>query len=240
MANYLAPQYKGMHLEEENMLENVKIDIKNEIDKMKIEKDLTEGKEKEPVEVESNDITQSPNTKLRMKMKQRQINLRTKTNEDLMSPLEKEFNRYESFSITDKYVNILKWWMDHERVLPLLASISKKVLTIPASSSKSERVFSTGGNFVTKKRHRLASKKVEHLIVIKENKGQIEEFKKSGMYDLKKQENKPFSLIEVDEVIQNIVNDEMDDLSASNIFSSDTEEDILFEVDSDDDISDND
>ena len=60
------------------------------------------------------------------------------------------------------------------------------------------------------------------------------------MYDLKKQENKPFSLIEVDEVIQNIVNDEMDDLSASNIFSSDTEEDILFEVDSDDDISDND
>ena len=36
---------------------------------MKIEKDLTEGKEKEPVEVESNDITQSPNTKLRMKMK---------------------------------------------------------------------------------------------------------------------------------------------------------------------------
>ena len=175
-----------------------------------------------------------------MKMKQRQINLRTKTNEDLMSPLEKEFNRYESFSIADKYVNILKWWMDHERVLPLLASISKKVLTIPASSSKSERVFSTGGNFVTKKRHRLASKKVEHLIVIKENKGQIEEFKKSGMYDLKKQENKPFSLIEIDEVIQNIVNDEMDDLSASTIFSSDTEEDILFEVDSDDDISDND
>ena len=48
------------------------------------------------------------------------------------------------------------------------------------------------------------------------------------MYDLKKQENKPFSLIEVDEVIRNIVNDEMDDLSASNIFSSDTEEDIHF------------
>ena len=119
---------------------------------MKIEKDLTEGKEKEPVEVESNDITQSPNTKLRMKMKQRQINLRTKTNEDLMSPLEKEFNRYESFSIADKYVNILKWWMDHERALPLLPSISKKVLTIPASSYKSERVFFYWRQFCYKKK----------------------------------------------------------------------------------------
>ena len=68
-----------------------------------------------------------------------------------------------------KDVNILHWWRDHEKVLPNLSKVAKKVLTVPASSAKSERVFSTGGNFVTKKRSRLSPKKVEELIVIKEN-----------------------------------------------------------------------
>ena len=36
--------------------------------------------------------------------------------------------------------------------------------------AKSERVLSTGGNFVTAKRNKIAPKKVEELILIKENK----------------------------------------------------------------------
>ena len=48
--------------------------------------------------------------------------------------------------------------------MPCLARLAKHVLTIPASSAKSERVFSTGGNFVTAKRNRVALKKVEDLI----------------------------------------------------------------------------
>ena len=35
--------------------------------------------------------------------------------------------------------------------------------------AKSERVFSTGGNFVTTKRNKIAPKIVEDLILIKEN-----------------------------------------------------------------------
>ena len=37
-------------------------------------------------------------------------------------------------------------------------------------------------------------------------------------------DSKPFSMIEVDEVIANIVNDEIDEINDSDIFASDSEE----------------
>ena len=48
------------------------------------------------------------------------------------------------------------WWKCHEHVLPLLAKLAKGVLTVPASSAKSECLFSTGGNFVTAKRNSIS------------------------------------------------------------------------------------
>ena len=113
-------------------------------------------------EVEISDVTEpmSPNTKLRNKMKAKQQRIRTMNIHDNGSEVKKEMAQYEIFSLAPKEVNILHWWRDHERVLPLLSQIAKKVLTIPASSSKSERIFSTGGNFVTKKRNKLAPKKL--------------------------------------------------------------------------------
>ena len=237
MANYLAPHFKGMHLEEENKMETVKEDIKIEVNKMNEDRNDPTLDNEDNGEPQIMETPSSPNSKLRMKIKQKTNRLRTQNGDDLMSPLQKEFKRFESFSISDKHVNILHWWRDHERVLPLLSKVAKKVFTIPASSSKSERVFSTGGNFVTKKRTRLASKKVEYLIVIKENKSQIEKLKKSGDYDLKKEEGKPFNGIEVDEVIQNIVMDEMEELLDSEVFNSEDEEDdeIVFIVNEDED-----
>ena len=109
-------------------------------------------------------------------------------------------------------------------------------MTIPVSSSKSERVFSTGGNFVSKKRNRLAPKKVEELLLIKENKLQIEAFKANGNYELKNIKIDPFKRISVEEVMAKIVEDEMDDLEESDIFVSDTkEEEILFHINDEDD-----
>jgi len=87
--------------------------------------------------------------------------------------------------------------------LPCLARLAKHVLTIPASSAKSERVFSTGRNFVTAKRNRVALKKVEDLI--KENKAKIEAFKIRGVYDLVNVGSEPFVKISVDEVLANLV-----------------------------------
>ena len=74
-------------------------------------------------------------------MQARAHRLRTQSQGDSLSPIEREFLRYESYSMADKNINILHWWRDHEKVLPHLAKVVKKVLTIPVSSYKSERVF---------------------------------------------------------------------------------------------------
>jgi hypothetical protein len=80
----------------------------------------------------------------------------------------------------------------------LLASPAKRILAIPASSDKSERVFSTGGNTVTAKRNRIAPKNVENLIKIKENMSKVEDFLKNGGYEVTKSGTNPFNNIEME------------------------------------------
>ena len=57
------------------------------------------------------------------------------------------------------------------------SKVAKTVLTIPCSSAKSERVFSCAGNFSTKKRSKLGLKKLEDLVVLKQNHESIASFK---------------------------------------------------------------
>ena len=139
-----------------------------------------------------------------------------------------EMEKFEVFSMASKDVDILQWWKKHESVLPLLARIAKRVLAIPASSAKSERVFSTGGNIVTAKRNRTASKKVEALILIKENQAKIDAFKKNSGYEIVLSDKNPFQ-----NVIQ--VGDTESPL-ASSVFDDDLHDDlIILESDSDND-----
>ena len=58
----------------------------------------------------------------------------------------------EMFSLAKDDTDILKWWKNHQSILPNLAELAKSVLTIPCSSAKSERVFSCAGNIATKKK----------------------------------------------------------------------------------------
>ncbi len=46
----------------------------------------------------------------------------------------------------------LKWWKENAQTYPLLSSLSKAYLTIPATSVPSERVFSTAGDIVNAQR----------------------------------------------------------------------------------------
>ena len=155
--------------------------------------------------------------------------------EDRITPIEREIRRYEAFSLPPKTVDILQWWKSHEKVLPLLSNMAKKVLTVPASSSKSERVFSCGGNIVTSKRNKLAPKKVENLVIIKENKAQIEKFKKRGSYKLEDSRIQPFGNISVDQVLADLHIEEAEDMFAEDLFES-AEEDV--NVDSDEESED--
>ena len=184
MANYLDPKLRGAHLDQYEKLESTKQEIEDKIKSYEIvmEENGTE-------EVATNDdLELSPNSRLIRRHMAKIQSARTRFGEN-QNKIRKEMDRYESFSIPGKNVTTLDWWKQHEGVLPLLASLAKRILAIPASSSKSERVFSTGGNIVTAKRNRLSPKNVENLIVIKENMAMVDEFLKNSGYTIKKFDN---------------------------------------------------
>ena len=93
-----------------------------------------------------------------MKRNQARFTLANRRN---LSKIRLEMEKYELFSLQSKECNVLQWWKQHENVLPLLARLARRVLVIPASSAKSERVFSSAGNAVTAKRNRTAPNKVQ-------------------------------------------------------------------------------
>ena len=103
----------------------------------------------------------------------------------------------------------------------MLASLAKWILTIPASSSKSERVFSTGGNIVTAKRNRLSPKNVESLIVIKENMAMVNDFMQNGGYIVKNFET--FASIDMEEKVGRVDDDEFEGM-----LGDIEDEDIIF------------
>ena len=62
----------------------------------------------------------------------------------------------------------LAWWKANENRFPLMAKIASKYLCICATSSPSERVFSTAGNVVTPLRSLLKPEKVNMLVFLSE------------------------------------------------------------------------
>ena len=69
-----------------------------------------------------------------------------------VSGLEQEMRRYEASGNPGRNVDVLDFWKQNQDVFPLLAKMARIVLAIPASSAKSESVFSTGGLIVTPRR----------------------------------------------------------------------------------------
>ena len=69
-----------------------------------------------------------------------------------VSDLEREMRGYEACPNPGRNADVLAFCKLNQKAFPLLAKIVRIVLAIPASSSKSERVFSTGGLVVTPKR----------------------------------------------------------------------------------------
>lgn len=66
-------------------------------------------------------------------------------------------------------IDILAFWKKTEPTLPLLSWLARRVLCIPASSTSSERAFSTGGKVVSASRTLLNAEMSEDLIWMKKN-----------------------------------------------------------------------
>lgn len=66
--------------------------------------------------------------------------------------------------------NPLKWWSTNEHKYPRLAIVARQVLSAPATSVPSERIFSCAGLIVTKLRNRLSPEIVDQIIFLNKNK----------------------------------------------------------------------
>ncbi|KAL3991353.1 troponin I, fast skeletal muscle [Sarotherodon galilaeus] len=83
--------------------------------------------------------------------------------------VEKELEKYGLAPDADSEMDPLEWWKINDRSFPRVSCLAKHYLCIPATSSPSERVFSTGGNIVTCHRAALKPEAVDRLVFLSRN-----------------------------------------------------------------------
>lgn len=65
--------------------------------------------------------------------------------------------------------DLLGWWKMNSEQYPQLANLARSVLAIPASSSKSERVFSAAGRTIVQRRTALKPSTVDTILFLHDN-----------------------------------------------------------------------
>ena len=65
--------------------------------------------------------------------------------------------------------DILGYWREHQKLFPLISSIARVVLAIPASNTLVERLFSSCKNTIIDKRTRLGSEKLNKMMFLQKN-----------------------------------------------------------------------
>ena len=81
-----------------------------------------------------------------------------------------ELTRYIQEEPIDSNADPLAWWRVNEARFPLLSKLARKYMCICATSTPSERVFSTAGNIVSPFRSSLKPHKVNMLVFLARNK----------------------------------------------------------------------
>ena len=85
----------------------------------------------------------------------------------LASKADVEFMHYIAEPDTKEHP--LVWWKTMELVFPLLSTLARKYLCIPATSVPSERIFSTAGYLVNRHRASLHADTVDMLLCLHKN-----------------------------------------------------------------------
>ncbi|XP_065133764.1 E3 SUMO-protein ligase ZBED1-like [Paramisgurnus dabryanus] len=88
---------------------------------------------------------------------------------DVESDLLQEMMRYEKEPPLPADSDPLLWWKIGSTKYPHLAQLAMKYLSVPGTSVRSERVFSTAGHIVNKKRSALDPENVDRLVFLSNN-----------------------------------------------------------------------
>ena len=100
------------------------------------------------------------------KQQQEQLNFAARTPKAIVK---EEVEQYSSIVKPDPESNPLDWWKIQAPNYPILAKLSKKYLCICASSSASERLFSTSWHIASKKCTLLKPDKLNMLVFLSKN-----------------------------------------------------------------------
>jgi hypothetical protein len=69
-----------------------------------------------------------------------------------------------------KEVNICLWWKEHQTQFPVLSTLARIHLAMPAAQSFQERVFSTAKHTLGQKRTRLDQTRFKQATILRHNK----------------------------------------------------------------------
>lgn len=81
--------------------------------------------------------------------------------------VEKEKQTYMQLAATYLKSDPFSTWKDWSKGMPMLSEVARKWLAVPASSASSERVFSSAGLTISKKRTKLGAKRAATLVFLK-------------------------------------------------------------------------
>ena len=91
------------------------------------------------------------------------------SNDEEEDPVASEVDKFISGKELDFSDDTLSWWNRHGEDYPRLAILAKEVVCVPATSAPSERVFSTSGLIVDKRRSSLHPAMVNILVFLHRN-----------------------------------------------------------------------
>ncbi len=81
--------------------------------------------------------------------------------------IEEEYDTYLKESLVSRNIQPLEYWRNNNYNFPILSTLARRYLAIPATSASIESTFSIGNNIITKSRNRLNTDTVKQLILLK-------------------------------------------------------------------------
>ena len=80
-----------------------------------------------------------------------------------------ELDLYTGDVPTVRSVCPLQWWKTNRTSYPVIAELARWLLSVPATSVASERLFSRAGDVITKKRNQLSPSCADRVLFLMEN-----------------------------------------------------------------------
>jgi hypothetical protein len=85
------------------------------------------------------------------------------------SRLQAAVRPYRELVTIDAHLSASDWWRANRNVYPKHANAARRLLAIPATSAPCERLFSTGGRILEKRRASLSPESVRDIVLVHDN-----------------------------------------------------------------------